>query len=72
MHDKVDVNGPSRHPLFTALAGESSPYPGDIKWNFNKFLIGKNGQIINRFEPSVKPDSPELVAAVEKALAAKK
>src|SRR2546421_12123258 len=51
LFDKVDVNGAKRHPLYVALAGESSPYPGDIKWNFGKFLIGKDGKIIKRFEP---------------------
>lgn len=71
MFDKLEVNGPNRHPLYTALAGTSSPYPGDIKWNFNKFLIGRDGKILKRFDSNVKPDSPELTAAIESALAAK-
>jgi glutathione peroxidase len=53
------------------LAGEGSPFPGDIKWNFSKFLIGRDGKILKRFESKVKPDSPELVQAVEAALASK-
>ena len=69
--DKVHVNGAKRHPLYVALAGESSPYPGDIKWNFGKFLIGKDGKIIKRFEPKTVPDAPEVTAAIEAALAAK-
>ncbi len=71
LFDKVEVNGPNRHGLFKALAGEESPFPGDIKWNFNKFLIGRDGKILNRFEPKTKPDAPELVDAVKAALATK-
>jgi len=71
LFDKLDVNGPKRHPLYTALAGPESPFPGDIKWNFGKFLIGRDGKIIKRFEPRTTPDSPEVTAAIEAALAAK-
>ena len=71
LFDKIDVNGPHRHQLYAALAGEGSPFPGDIKWNFSKFLIGRDGKILKRFESKVKPDSPELVQAVETALAGK-
>ena len=71
MFDKIDVNGSARHPLYSFLAGDSSPYPGNIKWNFNKFLIGRDGKILKRFDSKVKPDSPEMVEAIEKALAAK-
>jgi len=53
------------------LTGKESPFPGDIKWNFGKFLIGKDGKIVKRFEPQTKPDAPEVIAAVEAALAAK-
>ncbi len=68
LFDKIDVNGPKRHPLYTALAGTESPFPGDIKWNFNKFLIGRDGKILNRFESKTKPDSPEVSKAIEAAL----
>ena len=71
LFDKIDVNGPNRHPLYVALAGSESAFPGDIKWNFNKFLVGRNGQIVKRFEPKTTPDSPEVIEAVESALAAK-
>jgi glutathione peroxidase len=71
MFDKIEVNGPDRHPLYVQLAGESSPFPGNIGWNFTKFLIGKDGQILKRFDSKTKPDSPEVVAAIETALAAK-
>ena len=71
LFDKLDVNGEKRHPLYTALAGKDSPFPGDIKWNFNKFLIGKDGKIVSRYESKVTPDSEELTKAIEAALAAK-
>ena len=71
LFDKLDVNGAKRHPLYVALAGKDSPFPGDIKWNFNKFLIGKDGKILNRFDSKVTPESEELTKAVEGALAAK-
>ncbi|PWU17486.1 MAG: glutathione peroxidase [Verrucomicrobia bacterium] len=71
LFDKLDVNGPKRHPLYVALAGERSPFPGDIKWNFGKFLISKDGKIIKRFEPRTTPDSPDVVAAIEAALGGK-
>ena len=54
-----------------ALAGPESPFPGDIKWNFGKFLISGDGKILKRFEPRTVPDAPEVIAAIEAALAAK-
>ncbi len=71
MFSKIEVTGPGRHPLYVALAGSGSPFPGDIKWNFTKFLIGRDGRILKRFDSAVKPDSPEVVAAIEAALAEK-
>lgn len=71
LFDKIEVNGPNRHPLYTALAGNQSPFPGDIKWNFGKFLVGKHGEILKRFEPKTTPDSPEVIEAIEAALKAK-
>jgi len=71
MFDKLDVNGEKRHALYVALAGKDSPFPGDIKWNFGKFLIGKDGKIVKRFEPRTTPDSAEVAQAIETVLAAK-
>ncbi len=71
MFDKLEVNGANRHPLYVALAGASSPFPGDIKWNFTKFLIGRDGKILNRFDSAVKPDSEQVTKAIEATLAAK-
>jgi glutathione peroxidase len=71
LFDKLEVNGANRHPLYVQLAGEESPFPGDIKWNFNKFLIGRDGKIVKRFDSKVAPESEELTTAVESALAVK-
>jgi glutathione peroxidase len=71
LFDKLEVNGANRHPLYLALAGQDSPFPGDIKWNFTKFLIGRDGKILNRFDSKVKPDSEAVTQAIEAALAAK-
>jgi glutathione peroxidase len=65
MMSKVSVKGDDQAPLYRYLTGQTG---GDIKWNFTKFLVGKNGAILARFEPKIKPDSPEVAAAVEKAL----
>jgi glutathione peroxidase len=71
LFDKLEVNGANRHPLYAALAGPDSPFPGNIKWNFGKFLIGKDGKILARYDSKVTPDSEELTKAIEAALAAK-
>lgn len=71
MFDKLHVKGPERHPLYEALSGKDSPYPGDVKWNFGKFLIGRDGKILKRFEPKAAPDSAEVTQAIEAALAAR-
>jgi glutathione peroxidase len=71
MFDKVKVKGDGKHPLYAALTGQSSPFPGDVGWNFGKFLIGANGKILARFDSRVSPESADLISAVEKALAAK-
>ncbi len=67
---KISVKGDDIHPLYKLLTSkESDPeFGGDIKWNFNKFLVDKSGKIIARFEPPVKPESDQVIQAVEKAL----
>jgi glutathione peroxidase len=72
MFDKIEVNGANRHSLYVTLAGPESPYPGNIKWNFTKFLVGRDGKILKRFESKVTPDSPEVTSAIEGALGASK
>jgi glutathione peroxidase len=71
MFSKLEVNGAQRHPLYVQLAGTNSPFPGNIKWNFTKFLIGRDGHIVARFGSTTKPESEELTKAIEAALAAK-
>ena len=68
--EKVDVNGDNRHPLYAELTGvpDGTGYTGDIRWNFEKFVIAPDGTVSGRFAPQTAPDDPGLVAAVEKAL----
>ena len=66
MYSKISVKGADIAPLYDYLTKATG---GDIKWNFTKILVGRNGEIITRFEPATKPDSPEVASAVEKALA---
>ena len=68
LFDKIEVNGPARHPLYELLAGKDSAFAGDIKWNFGKFLIGPDGKILKRFEPRTAPDAAEITEAIEAAL----
>ena len=67
---KIDVNGAKRAPLYAWLTAQSTQPdgPGDILWNFGKFLVDKQGNVVARFNPRVAPDAPELTAAIEKAL----
>jgi glutathione peroxidase len=65
MYAKISVRGEDIDPLYRYLTNLSG---GDIQWNFTKFLFGKDGNLIQRFEPTVTPESPEMVGAIEKAL----
>lgn len=71
LFEKIEVNGPGRHALYTVLAGKGSPFPGNIGWNFGKFLVGRDGTILQRFDSGVEPTDGALVSAIERALAAK-
>jgi len=71
LFDKLHVKGSEQHPLYAALTGKDSPFPGEIQWNFGKFLVGKDGEILKRFEPKVKPDDKGVVEAIEAALGGK-
>jgi glutathione peroxidase len=70
--EKIDVNGPDRHPIYAELtevpdaAGEA----GDIQWNFEKFLVARDGRVTGRFRPWTEPEDPALVAAIEASLPA--
>jgi len=71
MFDKLHVKGSDQHPLYAALTGKDAPFPGDVGWNFGKFLISSDGKIIARFDSKTTPDSPEVTKAIESALAGK-
>jgi len=66
MTSKIDVNGANRHPLYQYLV---SKFPGDIAWNFEKFLVNRHGEVIARFEPKQGPMNEDLRAAINSALA---
>ena len=68
--EKIEVNGDGRHPLYDQLTpvADAEGRDGDIQWNFEKFLVGRDGQVLARFAPTVAPDAAEITAAVESAL----
>jgi glutathione peroxidase len=70
MMEKIEVNGPGRHPIYQALTPLADPsgVSGDIRWNFEKFVVSADGTQITRFSPKTTPDDPTLIAAVEAAL----
>ena len=70
MMSKVSVLGATQMPLYGYLTSSTTDpkFAGEIKWNFTKFLIARNGQPIARFEPAVTPDSPQVISAIESAL----
>ena len=71
MFEKIEVNGPARHPIYEELTAvaDAEGHDGDIRWNFEKFLVDPQGGV-TRFSPMVAPDDPQLVAAIEAALPA--
>ena len=69
--EKVKVTGAEKHPLYGYLTSEKSGFPGEVKWNFGKFLIGPDGKVLARWDSKVKPDSEEVIGAIEKSLAKK-
>lgn len=70
MFSKISVKGTDQHPFYTYLTNkESNPgFDGDITWNFEKFLVGKDGKVLARFSPKTKPDDPKIAEAIEAAL----
>ncbi len=70
MTEKVDVNGPDAHPLYRQLTAvpDADGTAGDVAWNFEKFVISGDGQVVGRFRPTVLPDAPEIRAAIESVL----
>ena len=72
LFEKVEVNGEGRHPLFDVLTAveDDNGEAGDVRWNFEKWLVAPDGQVVRRFRPQWEPDDPSLVAAVEAVLPA--
>jgi glutathione peroxidase len=70
MFAKIEVNGATRHPLYAFLTAQPTQPdgPGDIQWNFAKFLIDRSGAVAARFAPTTAPVSEEIVGAIERAL----
>ena len=71
LSEKIDVNGTPQHPVYKAITGtaDSSGHSGDIRWNFEKFVIDRNGSVVARFAPTVAPDDPSVLEAIDRALA---
>jgi glutathione peroxidase len=65
---KIEVNGPGRHPLYEWLTAPASGHPGDIQWNFEKFLIGRDGRVIGRYPSGTKPEDNGLRTDIAEAL----
>jgi glutathione peroxidase len=67
---KTDVNGPDQHPLYAELTKtpDDGGEAGDVQWNFEKFLLAPDGQVVKRFRPRTVPDAPEVIAAIEEVL----
>ena len=70
LYEKIEVNGDERHPLYTELTAvaDAEGKAGDIQWNFEKFLISPEGNIVRRFRPLIEPEAGEVVEAIEAAL----
>lgn len=68
--EKTEVNGPGRHPLYATLTpvADAEGKAGDIEWNFEKFLVSADGEVVARFRPRVEPESPEITEAIEKVI----
>ncbi|MBV9922405.1 MAG: glutathione peroxidase [Pseudonocardia sp.] len=70
MMEKIDVNGAKRHPIYSELTkiADGSGHSGDIRWNFEKFVVSADGSNVTRFSPEVSPDDPHVIAAIENGL----
>ncbi|MFJ1757168.1 glutathione peroxidase [Kitasatospora sp. NPDC088134] len=71
LFEKIEVNGAGRHPLYARLTevADATGEAGDVQWNFEKFLVSADGEVVGRFRPRTEPESAELVAAIEAQLA---
>ena len=71
LSEKIEVNGDGRHLLYQQLTStaDAEGHTGDIRWNFEKFLVSRDGEVLERFSPMVEPENADVVGAIEKALA---
>jgi glutathione peroxidase len=71
LFEKIEVNGDDRHPLYEELTSHADDegQAGDIQWNFEKFLVSRDGEVVRRFRPMTAPEDAALVSAVEEQLA---
>jgi glutathione peroxidase len=67
LFSKISVKGPDKHPLYYYLT-EQSPFPGEVEWNFQKYLVDRSGNVVGRFHHRTKPVSPEVVKEIERVL----
>ena len=67
LYEKIDVNGADQHPIYAELTmvADSDGEAGEVKWNFEKFLVSPIGEIVARFRPQVEPEDPAVIAAIE-------
>ena len=72
IYEKIDVNGAQRHPIYQQLVDtpDADGHTGDVRWNFEKFLVSPSGEVVGRFNPTVDPLDPSLVSAIEAQLPA--
>lgn len=68
MSAKLEVNGPTRHPLYAFLTAPDTGVPGDIEWNFEKFLVDRDGRVLKRYPPGTKPEDKGLLQDIADAL----
>jgi glutathione peroxidase len=68
MSSKIEVNGAGRHPLYAWLTSKANGFPGDIEWNFEKFLISRDGRVLKRYPPPTKPEDRGLMQDIADAL----
>jgi glutathione peroxidase len=67
LFEKIEVNGPGRHPLYAALTAvaDADGEAGDIQWNFEKFVVAPDGAVVSRFRPGTQPDAAEVISVIE-------
>jgi glutathione peroxidase len=71
LFEKIEVNGPGRHPIYAELTAvaDAAGEAGDVQWNFEKFLVSRDGKVLARFRPRTEPEAPEVIEAIEASLA---